>query len=84
MKYINAEQILPKELIETIQSYIDGQYLYIPVFGDKKGWGENSGSKNQLEKRNSMIKKKAYQGYTIQALAREYYLSESSIRKIIK
>lgn len=84
MKYINAEQILPGELLEKIQSYIDGEYIYIPRCGKRKSWGEGSGGKEELTKRNRVIKCKYNQGDSISKLAREYYLSESSIRRIIK
>ena len=30
MSYISAEDVLPKELIETIQQYICGKSIYIP------------------------------------------------------
>ena len=30
MSYIKAEDILPRELLETIQQYVDGQLIYIP------------------------------------------------------
>lgn len=30
MKYINANMILPEKLIEEIQKYIQGKYIYIP------------------------------------------------------
>ena len=31
MKYINANVILPEKLIEEIQKYIQGKYIYIPI-----------------------------------------------------
>lgn len=30
MKYIKAIDVLPQEIIEIIQNYVDGEYLYIP------------------------------------------------------
>ena len=30
MSYIKAENVLPQELIETIQQYVDGKLIYIP------------------------------------------------------
>ncbi len=29
MSYIKAENVLPQELIETIQQYVDGKLIYI-------------------------------------------------------
>ena len=31
MKYINANDVLPANLLEQIQEYVQGEYLYIPV-----------------------------------------------------
>ena len=31
LKYKNANNILPAELIETIQQYVQGEYIYIPI-----------------------------------------------------
>ena len=36
MSYINANEILPKELIDEIQRYVQGVNLYIPKIFDKK------------------------------------------------
>jgi hypothetical protein len=38
MSYLKAEDVLPKELIEAIQQYVDGTNIYIPCL-DKKEWG---------------------------------------------
>lgn len=84
MKYKNAEEILPLELLKQIQTYVCGEYLYIPICGNKRAWGEKSGSKNELKERNFLIKEKYKNGYSVLELAQEYFLSESSIRKIIK
>lgn len=39
MSYIRAEEVLPKELIETIQQYVNGKAIYIPSTS-KKEWGK--------------------------------------------
>lgn len=31
MKYKNATKVLPNELIEQIQQYVQGEYVYIPI-----------------------------------------------------
>lgn len=38
MSYFRAEEILPQELIETIQQYVSGKSIYIPC-KEKKVWG---------------------------------------------
>lgn len=84
MKYVKAQDVLPEELIELIQKYIDGNYLYIPRKDDNhKSWGENSGIKNILKIRNKEIYIKYNNGMSVDALSNEYYLSEKSIRRII-
>lgn len=85
MKYEKAQNILPKDVIELIQQYIEGGYLYIPVkHENKKAWGENSGAKDNLKGRNKEIFDLYSQGISIKELAKQYYLTEYSIRRIIR
>ena len=84
MKYAKAKEILPQALIQEIQKYRQGQYLYIPKDeSEKKSWGENSGSKEDTATRNIEIKKKFLQGISKEVLAEMYCLSVSSIKKIV-
>ncbi|MDU2671618.1 MAG: CD3324 family protein [Clostridium sp.] len=84
MKYIKASDVLPEEIIKIIQEYIDGEYLYVPRKDENhKSWGENSGIKKSLKIRNNEIFQKYLKGFTINELAREYFLSDKSIRRII-
>lgn len=84
MHYMNSEDILPKELVEELQNYLQGGYLYIPVKKEeKKSWGELSGYKETLAKRNAKIKKQFQSGAAIATLAKDYHLSIHSIKKII-
>lgn len=39
MKYINAAEILPKQLLKELQTYIEGSVLYVPKVSTKKEWG---------------------------------------------
>lgn len=85
MKYENAENILPNNIIELIQSYVDGGYIYIPRKNEnKKSWGENTETKRQLEARNREIFNKYSSGVTVKILCEQYFLTESSIRRIIR
>ena len=85
MKYEKAQNILPQDIIEFIQQYIDGGYLYIPrKEDDRKSWGENSGIKSNLKKRNREIFDKYSQGISIKELTQQFYLTEYSIRRIIR
>ena len=85
MKYKKAQDILPQYMIYDLQQYIEGGYLYIPKKEEnKKSWGENTNTKKELNKRNKEIAKKRRNGKSIQDLAKEYFLTEYSIRRIIK
>ncbi|WP_346942409.1 CD3324 family protein [Clostridium sp.] len=84
VKYVKAQKVLPEEIIELIQQYIDGEYLYIPrKIENEKSWGEKNGARNSFKKRNGEILKKYIHGLKAAELAREYFLSEQSIRRII-
>lgn len=84
MGYIKAQNVLPEEVIRLIQEYIDGECLYIPrKSGNERSWGEKNGTKNNLKERNVEIFNRYVKGLTIHELAKSYYLSEKSIRRII-
>lgn len=85
MKYENAQNILPNDIIKELQQYVDGIYLYIPKKdNNRKSWGEESGFKQELTKRNREIYNKFLKGTSVKELAICYYLTESSIRRIIR
>lgn len=79
MSYIRAEEILPKELIETIQQYVSGKSIYIPC-REKKVWGSQTKTKQYYETRNLEICQKHRNGMAITRLAEEYSLLEKSIQ----
>lgn len=84
MSYIKATDVLPEEIIEIIQKYIDGEYIYVPrKESNRKSWGENTSSKKIILIRNLEIYKKYKAGAPIGHLSETYYLSPKSIQKII-
>lgn len=84
MKYHRAEDVLPTWLIKMLQQYVSGEYIYIPQpLGERRSWGELSGSRADLRKRNAAIRQNFDQGASFAELAQRYYLAESTIRKII-
>jgi Mor family transcriptional regulator len=84
MSYLRAEFILPKELLELIQEYADGQYIYIPRKSDQhRSWGERTDTKLIIRQRDREIYSKYMKGATTPNLAIEYYLSPKSIQRII-
>jgi Mor family transcriptional regulator len=85
MSYKNSIDLLPKELIEQIQEYVDGKVIYIPKKQEnKKHWGENTDTKRLLAIRNWQIYTDFENGITIPQLAKKYFLAEKSIQKILK
>ena len=84
MSYIKATDVLPEELLNLIQTYIDGEYIYIPRKEcNRKIWGETTESKKEISIRNIGIYEKYKEGVPIKVLAEMYYLSPKSIEKII-
>lgn len=83
MSYISAEDILPKELIETIQQYVSGKSIYIPC-KEKKVWGSQTKTKQYYKIRNQEICIKHKNGVSIKTLATTYSLTEKSIQRIIR
>lgn len=85
MKYEKAQNILPYGIIELIQNYMDGGYIYIPRKNEnKKSWGENTETKRYLKVRDKEIFNKYSSGVSIKSLSEQYFLTEGSIRRIIK
>jgi Mor family transcriptional regulator len=83
MKYINAEEVLPRELVYQIQQYIQGNLIYIPKYDNREKWGEKTGTKKNIFERNNQIISMYENGYNIKEISKKYYLSEHTIRKII-
>lgn len=82
--YINAEQILPPQLLEQVQKYAAGKLLYVPTTEtEARPWGESTGQRSYYRKRNQMIRNKFHYGVGISKLAAEYFLSQETIKKIV-
>lgn len=86
MSYINANMILPKELVSEIQKYVQGVNLYIPRISEKiKTEKKNKISpyKHELYERNREIYQSFQSGNKVSELANMFFLSEKSIYRII-
>jgi len=83
MKYINAAEILPEKLLKELQTYIEGEVLYIPKTSTKKQWGSVNGSRLFYLERNKEIQRLYSEGHYIDVLAKRYGLAYSTIKKII-
>lgn len=82
MKYKNACEILPSELVEEIQKYIQGEFVYIPK-KDKQAHNAVTEYKIELAKRNARVYTLHLEGISNEQLAKSFSLSESSIRRIV-
>lgn len=83
MCYKNGKDILPEKLLRELQKYIQGETIYIPKNEERKGWGENNGTRVAIRKRNIEIYNLYKEGIKVSDIAQKYNLSEDSIRKIV-
>jgi len=83
MKYKNASDVLPENLLKEVQKYAAGETLYFPKDKERKKWGETTGSRVFFQERNAEIRRKYLQKMSIEHIAVEYNLSVESIRKIV-
>lgn len=83
MKYRNASEIFPDELLKQIQRYSSGELIYIPEATERKNWGTKSGARAFYVQRNDEIRSKHREGRKICELAEEYGLSRDTIRRIL-
>jgi Mor family transcriptional regulator len=82
-RYKNAAEVLPDHLLQRLQEYAAGQVLYVPTPLRRLGWGERSGAREELRRRNEAIRARRSAGASIDLLMAEYHLGYDSIRKII-
>ncbi len=85
MGYKRAEEILPVELIELIQQYVDGTNIYIPRReGNRATWGYANNTREKLSNRDEKIYREYLEGKNVYELSEKYYLSDKSIWRIIR
>lgn len=85
MGYIHALEVLPQELVEQIQKYVDGQVLYIPKIKSKRcRWGEKTDARVYFKERNIEIYNSYKNGMTVSELSEKYFLTPKSIQRIIR
>ena len=83
MSYIRADAVLPQELLETIQRYVEGKLLYIPR-RKKQEWGSETNAKAFFRNRDIEIYQANLAGASGKELARRFSLSEKSIQRILR
>lgn len=76
--------MLPPSLLKELQQYIHGELIYIPKKNNQRvGWGELSGTRKLITRRNEEIYGLYSEGRSVEDLQQTYHLSEDSIRKVI-
>ncbi|MDG4656312.1 CD3324 family protein [Ectobacillus antri] len=84
MKYVKAAAVLPEELLQELQKYVQGELLYIPKRKENhEQWGSRSGGRKQLDERNEAIRLAYKGGKHITQLSQEYFLSVDTIKRIV-
>jgi Mor family transcriptional regulator len=84
LRYVNAKEVLPPDILALVQEYSGGALIYVPKKDDDKiGWGQKNGTRAQVHLRNCDILDAYRKGASICELMLEYCLSEASIRKIL-
>ena len=84
MKYRNASELLPDELLKELQKYASGELVYVPSGEGRKKWGTSTGARRFYEQRNEEIRRKHFhQKASIEELCEEYSLSDETVRKIL-
>lgn len=85
MGYVKALDVLPREIVEQIQSYVSGEVIYIPKKAEEKAaWGERTSTRAELRERNARIYQEYLSGSSVVQLAKQYFLVEKSIQRIIR
>ena len=85
MGYRKATDVLPPDVLEKLQDYIDGEYLYSPRKQEnRKTWGEDTDTKKVFSERNIQIYADYLAGMSLHQLANKYFLAEKSIQRIIR
>ena len=85
MGYKRAEDILPKEVLELVQQYAQGQMIYIPRKSQcHRHWGAKTKTREELTMRNRQMCAEHESGITVTELSEKYFLTEKSVQRIIR
>ena len=85
MGYIRAEEILPIEVMELVQQYVDGENIYIPrKRASRQEWGAGTQIRQELWARDRQIYEEYLAGSKTSELACKYFLSVKSIQRILR
>lgn len=82
MKYRNATEMLPPQLLQELQQYAQGETLYVPK-AKRKSWGEGTGAKVFFSRRDSVIRNQYSSGAPLAELSEKHFISEDAVKKIV-
>lgn len=82
MKYRNAAELLPPQLLQELQRYAQGEFFYVPKV-KRESWGEGTGAKAFFSKRDKAIRSEFSRGVKLEKLSEDYFISEDAVKKII-
>ena len=82
--YKNAKDVLPDDLLMAVQRYLQGELLYIPVSGTRRPWGERTGARSELARRNEAIRQLHASGRSLEELASMFHLSPATVERIVR
>ena len=85
MSYKRADEILPENILEILQTYVSGEAIYVPKKKEcRRRWGSSTGVNETLRIRNEQILEQHRKGTSTKELALQYYLTEKSIQRILR
>lgn len=85
MSYRRADEILPENILEILQTYVSGEIIYVPKKKEcRKRWGSSTGVNEKLRIRNEQIFEQYQNGVSTKELALQYYLTQKSIQRILR
>ena len=82
MKYRNAAEYLPAQLLREVQKHAQGELLYIPKTR-RQTWGEGTGARQFYDQRNTEICTQYHHEKDFSTLCDTHFLSDETLRKII-
>lgn len=86
MGYKRADEILPEDILKTLQEYVSGETIYVPKREEmtRQKWGVRTGMRENLCLRNSRMYAEHLEGMSTKQLAEKYYLTEKSVQRILR
>ena len=79
MSYKRADEILPENILEILQTYVSGEAIYVPKKKEcRRRWGSSTGVNEKLRIRNEQIFDQHQKGISTKDL------TEKSIQRILR